>query len=73
MITSTETKQKQQTIKKEFSFSGIGLHTGKKSKVKIKPSEPDTGINFFRTDIASNNQIKALWYNVTSTALFSSV
>ena len=73
MIETLLIKQKQQTIKNEIFFSGIGLHTGVKSKVIIKPSEPETGINFVRTDISNNNQIKAMWYNVTSTALSTTI
>ena len=73
MIETLLTKQKQQTIKNEIFFSGIGLHTGVKSKVIIKPSEPETGINFVRTDKSNNNQIQAMWYNVTSTALSTTI
>jgi UDP-3-O-[3-hydroxymyristoyl] N-acetylglucosamine deacetylase len=65
MILSSHTKQKQQTIKNRFSFSGIGLHSGKKAKVTILPSKKNTGITFIRADIDNNNTIKALWSNVT--------
>jgi len=34
----------QKTLKKAATFSGVGLHSGKLSKVLIKPSEPNTGI-----------------------------
>ncbi len=40
----------QRTIKKEVSFRGIGLHTGKYSTVKLKPAPRDNGIVFFRSD-----------------------
>ena len=63
MIASTFLKQKQKTIKNEISFSGIGLHSGKKSQVIIKPSKSNTGINFLRTDVSDhskNTLIKAL-------------
>jgi UDP-3-O-[3-hydroxymyristoyl] N-acetylglucosamine deacetylase len=40
----------QRTIKKEVSFQGIGLHTGKYSTVKLKPAPRDTGIVFYRSD-----------------------
>ena len=52
MIASTFFKQKQKTIKNEISFSGIGLHSGKKSQVTIKQSEVNSGINFLRTDVS---------------------
>ena len=40
----------QRTIKKEVSFRGVGLHTGKYSTVKLKPAPRDTGVIFFRSD-----------------------
>ncbi len=41
----------QKTIKKEVSFSGIGLHTGEKANVLFKPAESNTGILFRRIDL----------------------
>ncbi|MCK4243992.1 MAG: bifunctional UDP-3-O-[3-hydroxymyristoyl] N-acetylglucosamine deacetylase/3-hydroxyacyl-ACP dehydratase [Candidatus Omnitrophica bacterium] len=49
----------QRTIKKEISFSGVGLHTGKKAHILFKPAEPNTGILFRRIDLASQPLIKA--------------
>ncbi|HNX81061.1 MAG TPA: UDP-3-O-acyl-N-acetylglucosamine deacetylase [Candidatus Omnitrophota bacterium] len=43
---------KQKTIEKEISVSGIGLHTASKTTVTFKPAAVDTGIIFVRTDIA---------------------
>lgn len=40
----------QRTIKKEVTFRGIGLHTGKYATVKLKPASRDTGIVFYRID-----------------------
>lgn len=40
----------QRTIKKEVTFQGIGLHTGKYATVKLKPASRDTGIVFYRVD-----------------------
>ena len=40
----------QRTIKKEVSFEGIGLHTGKHSIVTLKPASRDAGITFIRLD-----------------------
>ena len=41
----------QQTINKEISIDGVGLHTGLKSKITFKPAKEDSGINFIRTDV----------------------
>ncbi|HWR88869.1 MAG TPA: UDP-3-O-acyl-N-acetylglucosamine deacetylase [Dissulfurispiraceae bacterium] len=40
----------QRTIKKEITFGGIGLHTGKYATVRLKPAPVDTGVIFFRSD-----------------------
>ncbi|MFA5353298.1 MAG: UDP-3-O-acyl-N-acetylglucosamine deacetylase, partial [Thermodesulfovibrionales bacterium] len=40
----------QRTIKKEISFQGIGLHTGKHAQVRLRPAARDTGILFYRMD-----------------------
>tara|TARA_Y100000590_G_scaffold268251_1_gene301284 strand:+ start:532 stop:1407 length:876 start_codon:yes stop_codon:yes gene_type:complete len=74
MIDTPLKKQNQKTIKNEFSFSGICLHSGKQSKVTVKPAKENTGITFIRTDIKDkNNEIKALWFNVTSTTLSTTI
>jgi UDP-3-O-[3-hydroxymyristoyl] N-acetylglucosamine deacetylase/3-hydroxyacyl-[acyl-carrier-protein] dehydratase len=44
--------ERQKTIKNEVTFSGIGLHNGKVTKVTIKPALPNSGINFIRTDLS---------------------
>ncbi len=49
----------QRTLAKEVSFSGIGLHTGKKVSVKLVPAPPDTGIFFIRTDLKGAPSLKA--------------
>jgi len=49
----------QRTIKKEISFSGVGLHTGNKSNVLFKPAQPNTGILFRRVDLPNTLFIKA--------------
>lgn len=52
---------KQTTIEKEVSFEGVGLHTGNKSKVVLKPAAENTGIHFVRTDLSEKTDIKADW------------
>ena len=71
MITEIQVSNKQKTIKDSIKFSGVGLHTGKESNVEIKPAPEDTGIIFYRTDVLENNQIKAIWSNVSNTKLSS--
>lgn len=50
---------KQRTIEREISLSGVGLHTAKKVNIKFKPAGPDCGINFIRTDLPDSPVIKA--------------
>ena len=63
----------QKTIKKSVSFSGIGLHSGKPSKICVKPSSPDTGIVFKRIDQKDNNLIYPNFMNVSNTALNTTI
>ena len=63
----------QKTIKKEVSFSGIGLHSGKQVKICIKPSDPNTGIVFKRVDLKENNLIYPNFMNVSNTALNTTI
>ena len=59
----------QKTILKPFEFSGIGLHSGVNSKVKILPAKDNKGIVFKRIDLKGNNEIKACFKNVSSAKL----
>ena len=59
----------QKTISKPIFFEGIGLHSGKNTKIKILPAKSDQGIQFKRTDLANNNLIEANYLNVSSTKL----
>tara|TARA_B100001123_G_C15244169_1_gene1000243 strand:+ start:589 stop:1461 length:873 start_codon:yes stop_codon:yes gene_type:complete len=73
MIATSKLGQNQQTIRNDISFSGIGLHTGQDSKVIIKSSNINSGVNFFRGDLEGDNKIKGLWRNVTSTTLSTTI
>ena len=37
-------KSNQQTLRKSVTFEGIGLHTGKTSKIKVIPGEENHGL-----------------------------
>ena len=56
----------QQTISMEIGCSGIGLHSGKKVRMNLKPAPPDTGIIFKRVDIGDHCMIKALAKNLNN-------
>ena len=59
----------QKTIKETISLKGIGLHSGLRTNIKIRPAEPNTGIVFKRIDIRKNNVVIPNIFNVSS-ALF---
>jgi len=57
----------QHTIKEEVVISGAGIHTGHSVTMHIKPAEPNTGINFQRTDLPGRPVVKADVDNVIET------
>ncbi len=63
----------QKTIKSPVTLEGIGLHGGKKVKLCIKPSEPNSGIIFKRTDLKINNTVYPNFNNVTNTSLNTTI
>lgn len=58
----------QNTLKIEYSFEGIGLHTGKFAHLTLCPAPENTGIRFLRTDLGADAFIDALAENVSNTA-----
>tara|TARA_Y100000589_G_C27087927_1_gene602598 strand:+ start:236 stop:1156 length:921 start_codon:yes stop_codon:yes gene_type:complete len=63
----------QKTIKKKIGISGVGLHSGQKACINIKPSDPNTGIVFKRIDIKENNIIFPNFSNVSNTSLNTTI
>ena len=63
----------QSTISNKISFSGIGIHTGKRVNLKILPSSPNSGIIFKRVDIKSNNIVIPNFENVSEATLCTTI
>ena len=63
----------QKTVKSPVNFSGIGLHSGKVSNISLKPSEPNSGIIFKRTDLKINNIVLPNFSNVNNTVLNTTI
>ncbi len=59
----------QTTLNNSISFSGISLHKGIISNMKIQPADDDTGIIFKRIDKTNNNIIYAKYNFVSNTML----
>ena len=63
----------QKTIKQTVSFTGIGLHSGNTVNLKLKPSEPNTGIIFKRVDLKNNNILIPNYNSVSNTSLNTTI
>ena len=63
----------QKTVSKELLFKGIGVHSGKKVNLKIKPASVNTGIIFKRIDLKNNNFIYPHYLNVSDTTLCTTI
>lgn len=61
----------QRTIREKIGCTGIGLHSGKKAKITLVPSDPDTGIKFKRTDVSGNNCIIEASYQNLATVNYA--
>ncbi|MEJ2681395.1 MAG: UDP-3-O-acyl-N-acetylglucosamine deacetylase [Gammaproteobacteria bacterium] len=64
---------KQRTLKSIIRATGIGLHSGKKVFMTLRPAPPNTGIVFCRTDLSPVAQIPARAEYVTSTTLSTTI
>lgn len=60
--------QFQHTVRKNYSFEGKGLHTGKVATMVVMPAPVDTGLVFRRVDLDGCPEVEALAENVSNTA-----
>ncbi|UYZ84120.1 UDP-3-O-acyl-N-acetylglucosamine deacetylase [Entomomonas sp. E2T0] len=60
---------KQRTLKNTIRATGVGLHSGKKVYLTLKPAPVDTGIVFCRADLDPMVEIPARAENVGETTL----
>lgn len=59
----------QRTLATAISCSGMGVHSGKKVHLTIKPAPPNHGICFVRKDLPDRPSVKAHFNNVIDTSL----
>ena len=64
---------RQRTLADEVGCTGIGLHTGEKIKINVRPAPPDTGIRFVRTDLSGEPMVEARFDNVCDTTLATTI
>lgn len=57
--------QNQRTIKTPVCLTGVGVHTGNKTRLVFTPAAPDTGVKFVRTDLPGAPAVPALACNVS--------
>ena len=60
---------KQRTLKNVIRATGVGLHTGEKVYLTLRPASSETGIVFRRIDLADPVEIRACPENVSDTRL----
>jgi UDP-3-O-[3-hydroxymyristoyl] N-acetylglucosamine deacetylase len=60
---------KQRTLKTSIKTTGVGLHTGHKVELTLRPAAADTGIVFRRIDLPDAADLPALAHGVTDTRL----
>ena len=59
----------QRTLKNSIRATGVGLHTGTKIFMTLKPAEPDTGVVFRRVDLPGAPEVRAYATQVGETML----
>ncbi|MFC3852401.1 UDP-3-O-acyl-N-acetylglucosamine deacetylase [Salinispirillum marinum] len=60
---------KQRTLRNAIKATGVGLHSGEKVFLTLRPAPVDTGIVFRRTDLDPEVEIQAFAQNVGDTTL----
>ena len=60
----------QQTLAAPAIIAGVGVHTGQRVRLSIRPAGPDAGVVFVRTDIHDrDNRVRALGEAVVETRM----
>ena len=62
---------RQRTLKALTQVTGVGLHTGQKIRMVLRPAQPDTGVVFRRIDLEPVSDIRASAEAVGETRLSS--
>ncbi len=64
---------KQRTLKSSVRATGVGLHTGQKVTLALRPAHPNTGIVFRRIDLPTPVDVPARAEHVTDARLCSTI
>lgn len=63
----------QRTISRPVNCTGIGLHSGKRVNLSLRPADPDTGVMFKRSDLPGAPLIAGDVYHVVDTQFNTTV
>jgi UDP-3-O-[3-hydroxymyristoyl] N-acetylglucosamine deacetylase len=63
----------QRTLMNEVGCTGIGLHTGEKVKIHLRPAPANSGIKFVRTDLKGHPEVEVRFDNVFDTTLATKI
>ncbi|MGA1730755.1 MAG: UDP-3-O-acyl-N-acetylglucosamine deacetylase [Steroidobacteraceae bacterium] len=63
----------QRTLKNTVRTTGVGLHSGRKVVMTLRPAPPGSGIVFRRSDLPGTPDIPALAHHVSETTLGTSL
>ncbi|MCY4214616.1 MAG: UDP-3-O-acyl-N-acetylglucosamine deacetylase [Gammaproteobacteria bacterium] len=63
----------QRTIKQPVHAIGIGVHSGQKVRMALRPAGENTGVLFVRTDLPGRGSVRACAQNVSDTTLATSI
>ena len=62
---------RQRTIQRSISTKGVGLHSGRRVDITLRPAAPDTGIVFHRVDLPEVVDLPAQAHQVGDTRMAS--
>ena len=57
----------QRTLRGPVTVSGIGLHSGRRARLTLRPAAPNTGVVFRRVDLDGANEVPARYDFITDT------
>jgi UDP-3-O-[3-hydroxymyristoyl] N-acetylglucosamine deacetylase/3-hydroxyacyl-[acyl-carrier-protein] dehydratase len=55
----TVAMRNQRTLKNPVEYRGVGLHSGKEIKVRVRPAEAGNGVTFVRIDLDDQPEVRA--------------
>ena len=64
---------RQRTISRAVHAIGVGVHSGKKAQLTLRPAAAGHGIQFVRKDVPASRPIRAVANQVTDTLLSTSI